>query len=96
MFVLGPVLTDQVDGDPGVLETTVVRFRVGSGTLAAPLSSIQSGPNDERPIHDNPQISIAPLHDSMGQGIFCRYVATLGEIGGKIGKPWLDQIGFKL
>ena len=94
MFVPGPVFTDQVDGDPGIFETTVVRFRVGSSTLVAPLSSIQSGPNNERSIHDNTQISITPLHDSMCQGIFRRYVAALGEVGGKVGKPWLDQIGF--
>lgn len=53
MLILRPVLADEVNGDPRIFKTAIVRFHAGGGILVAPISGIEGGTNHEWPIHDD-------------------------------------------
>lgn len=56
----------------------------------------QCHPYHERSIHDDAEVSIAPLHHGVGEGVARLHHRFLAETLGKLGEPWHQQFSLQV
>lgn len=70
MFMSCPVIPNSSDGIPGLIQAALVRLLALGRFIGAAISSIEGFSDDEGPIHDDSEVTIAPHHYCVSKAVF--------------------------